>query len=253
MKRSRRGYTLVEVMLFLAITGLLFVGIALGVQNSMFQQRYNDSVQSFAEFLRSVYSQVSNVQNSTGNGRSDMAFYGKLVVFGEAKTLDGADNVDGEVYSYDVIGGADGGLSGKVLENLKNIGATIWSSNEVYAGNVEAYKPRWQSRIQGIKNDGKDYVGALLVVRNPQSGTIFTFKTDGILDINGNNGSFKLAEVLNDFTSGEVDYCVNPEGKQASDTRRDIRIKENSRNASGVEVIGADATGKSGNRCRGES
>ena len=63
-RRVRRGFTLVEVSLFLAVTGLLFIGIVAGVQGSMSQQRYNDSVQSFAEFLRSAYSQVMNVENS---------------------------------------------------------------------------------------------------------------------------------------------------------------------------------------------
>ena len=82
MKRNWRGFTLVEVSLFLAITAAIFVGIAVGTQNSIFQQRYNDAVQSFAEFLRTVYSQVTNVQNESA-GRSDKAIYGKLVKFNE--------------------------------------------------------------------------------------------------------------------------------------------------------------------------
>ena len=82
MKRVRRGFTLVEVALFLAITAAIFVSIAVGTQNSIFQQRYNDAVQNFAEFLRSMYSQVTNVQ-SEGYGRSEYAIYGKLVNFEE--------------------------------------------------------------------------------------------------------------------------------------------------------------------------
>ena len=82
MRRVRRGFTLVEVSLFLAITAAVFVGVAVGTQNSIFQQRYNDAVQNFAEFLRSMYSQVTNVQ-SEGHGRSEYAIYGKLVNFEE--------------------------------------------------------------------------------------------------------------------------------------------------------------------------
>ena len=52
---KKKGFTLIEVALFLAITGMLFIGIAAGVQNSIYQQKINDSVQGFAEFLRSVY------------------------------------------------------------------------------------------------------------------------------------------------------------------------------------------------------
>ena len=52
----KQGFTLVEISLFLAITGFIFIGIVLGIQNSLFQQKYNDSTQGFAEFLRTVYS-----------------------------------------------------------------------------------------------------------------------------------------------------------------------------------------------------
>lgn len=75
MKHKRNGFTLVEIVLFLAITSLLFVGIIAGTNNSIFQQRYNDSVQNFAEFLRRIYSEVANPQ-SVGDGRSDSAIYG---------------------------------------------------------------------------------------------------------------------------------------------------------------------------------
>ena len=66
---KKHGFTIIEVSLFLAITALLFVGITVGTQNSINQQRYADSVNSFADFLRNVYSQVSNPQ-SAGKGNS---------------------------------------------------------------------------------------------------------------------------------------------------------------------------------------
>ena len=87
MSKMRRGFTLIEVALFLAVTGLLFAGVMVGVQNSIWQQRYNDTVQNFANFLRNVYSEVSNPQSS-GNGRSEeLAIYGKLISFGEINKL----------------------------------------------------------------------------------------------------------------------------------------------------------------------
>ena len=87
MEKVKRGFTLVEVALFLAVTGLLFVGVVLGIQNSLFQQKYNDSVQGFAEFLRSIYSQTANTENTfqedgSSRGQSNLAIFGKLVTFG---------------------------------------------------------------------------------------------------------------------------------------------------------------------------
>ena len=78
MKRRKIGFTLIEVAFFIAITGLLFVGIIAGTQSSIWQQKYNDSVQSYADFLRSVYAEVSSIQGIS-DGRSDKAIYGKMI------------------------------------------------------------------------------------------------------------------------------------------------------------------------------
>lgn len=254
MKIIRRGFTLIEVALFLAITGALFVGIALGVQNSMFQQRYNDSVQSFADFLRSAYSETSNVQNPTGDGRSDKAIYGRLIVFGESQTLTGDSNSNNKaIYAYDVVGNISSSpLSGDTLEALKQLQVNV-VNGEAFYGNVEEYKPRWMASIQSNAQDSQqDFVGAILIARNPSSGTTFTFvKKDSTLNINSDISSFKLYDNLTNFKNEQVDFCVNPNGNQPSDARRDVRIIANARNASGVEIIDMDATGENGNLCNG--
>ena len=58
MSIKRKGFTLVEIALFLSITALLFAGIIVGTNNSIAQQRYTDAVQNFTELLRSVYPEV---------------------------------------------------------------------------------------------------------------------------------------------------------------------------------------------------
>lgn len=128
MPKPKLGFTIVEVVLVLAITGLLLSGILAGASTNVTRQRYNDSVQNFAEFLRSTYSDVVNVQNprtdQTANrfctvsnmsnqitsdgttnysgypGRTECALYGKLLVFGE----DDKDNDTSLIYSYDIVG-----------------------------------------------------------------------------------------------------------------------------------------------------
>lgn len=244
MRITRRGFTLIEVALFLAVTGALFVGIIMGVQNSMYQQRYNDSVQNFAEFLRSIYSQVSNPQNSIGDGRSNKAIYGKLVVFGETYDFNGGSS-EGGIYSYDVVGDVKGTFSGDLLDQMRSLNFSVMDDNGQFAGNIEEYKPRWEASIQQADKDSfNDFEGAILVVRHPQSGTIFTLVYDsGTIDINTNDintsrdQAFKQAINDTDFHAGQIDFCINPNGNQPSDSRRNIRIISNARNASGVEVI----------------
>ncbi|MBR3220491.1 hypothetical protein IKF76_01325 [Candidatus Saccharibacteria bacterium] len=73
-KGAHKGFTIVEVTLFLAVTGALLAGILAGSVSSIKRHRYNDSVNDFVEFLRRTYSEVVNVENerigTIGDSRS---------------------------------------------------------------------------------------------------------------------------------------------------------------------------------------
>ena len=251
MKRVRRGFTLIEVSLFLAITAAVFVGVAVGTQNSIFQQRYNDAVQNFTEFLRSVYSQATNVQ-SESTGRSDKAIYGKLVTFNENTEKNNA------ITSYNVIGDINDNCDGDVLQKLQCLKAkVVIDGNPV--GFVENYVPRWASQIQTTSSwnneEGEEgyrvFTGALLIVRSPSTGTVYTYMTTReITDI---NNAFIYKEVdgaeekslldtnnSEGFKQVDVDFCVNPNGVDKSTLRRDIRIVKGAKNASGIEIVSDD-------------
>ena len=226
--RKKRGFTIIEVSLFLAITGVIFAGIAVGTQNSIFWQRYNDSIQSFAEFLRTVYSQVNSVQ-SDGAGNSEEAMYGRLVVFGKNEGSD--KNV---ITSYTVFGDANASsTAGGILAQLGpvengGVGAKIKTDK----GFVASYTPRWGSQIQTI--DSNIFTGALLVVRHPSSGIVYTlYSSGGGLAAGGSAidiGSFSVV-------SGDgIDFCVNPNGAGESDLRKDVRIVAGARNSSDIVV-----------------
>ena len=270
---KKKGFTLIEVALFLAITGMLFIGIAAGVQNSIYQQKINDSVQGFAEFLRSVYSEVTNVQGISG-GRSNRAIYGKLITFGEEE---GKDRDENKIYSYTVVGRADGATTGSALQVLKDLNAnviTVDTNGVVKPINiVESYSPRWSASIEpACKDNGdceyKPFVGALLVVRHPKSGAVQTYISEekNALKINseierlnqiGRNqtteddeGKVLLPNLLfgsgdnyNGFRLEQIDFCVNPNPGEENAMRRDVRIIRGARNASGVEII-SDAESK---------
>ena len=269
MKNKRFGFTLVEVSLFLAVTGLLFVGILVGTQNALRDQRFFDSTQNFAEFLKTVYSQVANPQ-SAGNGRGELAIYGKLVVFGEKVGLNGEPvNDDGiqRVYTYDVVGGTGSAGTGNAQSMLRILKANVVvpevADGRVIgispAGFVEDYSPRWDAQIEttATGDERKAYTGSILIVRHPNSGTINTLVSSKIVEVNAkiNSASWVdyetlLTSELDDFKNEVVDFCVNPEGAdKASDLRRNIRIVKDARNSSGVEIIDLDS---SENKCRTE-
>ncbi|MBR3386419.1 hypothetical protein IKG68_02530 [Candidatus Saccharibacteria bacterium] len=282
MKHMKRGFTLIEISLFLALTGLLFMGIVVGTGRSVAQQRFFDATQNYAEFLRRIYSQVANPQ-SAGNGASEMAIYGKMISFGQKVDLAGNDTPGDEqwVYVYDVVGSAEGAISGDAVGSLKGVGASVVTEEKNSLGNtiavkpaglVEAYEPKWGATIETTdmktteqKRAGNNnlYTGTILVVRHPRSGTINTLVSSAVIDVNRlvrtanntltganiQNAKSALTAVLGynstdarAFKTQAVDFCVNPEGVNvAGASRWDIRLVKNARNASGVEVIDLDA------------
>lgn len=254
MKLVRRGFTIVEISIFLAITGLLFVGITAGVQNSIFQQRYTDAVQSLADFLRSTYDEVLNVQSTEDgtSGTSDLAIYGKVIVFGEDGQPDGSQ----VVYTYTAIGdveekekanGCEAGLDVYRLLGCLNTDAAI------NKGIIGSYAPRWSTRIQ--KTNSLDrFTGTVIIVRHPDSGRVHTAFSPSVISI-GEIGGTSLNELLKLYDSEDgfkeeaIDFCVNPNGDEYSSSRADVRIEKGASNASGVEVIMDEGN----NKCRGGS
>lgn len=61
-RKKRSGFTIVEIMIFLAISGVLIVGVIAGSGVIVARHRYNDSVQNLAQTLRAQYSAVINTQ-----------------------------------------------------------------------------------------------------------------------------------------------------------------------------------------------
>ena len=262
MKHKQFGFTLIEVALFLAVTGALFVAIIIGTQNAIWQQKYNDSVQNFADFLRNVYAEVSNPQG-LGMGRTDKAIYGKLITFGQEYNLNGGtvtgDKKDQEFFVYDVVGDAEVTATGSVKELLSKINASLVVEEKQdngiikvdYAGFVESYSPTWGALIENTENEL--FKGAILVVRHPRSGVVNTLVRKSPMRVNEimKNSTTDYTMMKNllknaldsedpnlGFFVEQVDFCLNPYGAGIDGgLKRDIRLISNARNASGVEII----------------
>ncbi len=250
MYGNKKGFTLIEVALFLAVTGALFAAIMGGVQNSIFQQRINDSTQSFMEFLKTAYSETMNVQ-SLGYGRSNMAIYGKLITFNEEYALDGTRFDGGDnrnrIYMYDVFGDIkeDGiGAPNSVIGALDNLNAHVIREEDgekVLNGIVETYTPKWGAAIQN--SDGQPFSGSLLIIRHPNSGVIYTFYSTTAIPVNGMRlstveGAPDIDWNSSGFYSGSnIDFCINPTPESSYPNRPNVRIVAGSRSGSGIELV----------------
>lgn len=65
--KTRKGFTIIEVTLVLAITGMMFAGLVVSTRHNISSQRFSASVQDFNAFLREVYNQAENVQIANRN------------------------------------------------------------------------------------------------------------------------------------------------------------------------------------------
>lgn len=278
MRKSKHGFTLIEVALFLAVSAALFVGVMAGMQGAISEQEKNDAVQNFVEFLRSAYSQAENVQNLATGGNSEKAIYGKLITFGEDLNLLGNENTGREIFMYTVVGNIDNKMSGgestlSLLEKLK-VGVTgVEGSKLQLLGISEGYKMRWDTYLQRkctveeevvktCEEDAyKQFEGSILIVRQPNTGTIFTYYSPRVVQVNKTiknykdsssetnpfmtTGALNLTEAnyLNEngfSNANQVDFCVNVSGVEEGKERTDVRIIQGASNASGIEIVGSE-------------
>ncbi len=259
--KKRSGFTLIEIAIFLAVTGLLFVGIAVGTGNSVSQQRFTDSVKNFADFLRNVYSEVSNPQ-SKGDGRGNKAIYGRMITFGENYALNGELNEDDKIFVYDVIGEANSEFSGSTFAALKSVGASpvIEDGDSIkQAGLVESYSPKWGAKVEIYRynnnNPTEESNATVIIARHPRTGLVYTLLSySDKIQVNeavvkAKSGQDYKDLLLSDKLEGDklvvdrfqvepIDFCVSSDDNY--NRRQDIRIVSNARNASGVKIIPLD-------------
>lgn len=263
----RKGFTIIEVTLFIAVSSLLFIGVLTSIGTRVSDQRYSDSVNDFAEFLRNVYNEVGNTVNlrqgsgdggfrkkctlwSTNDGdrkpdgsvgRSDCAIYGKMILF----NWDGS----GTPYTYDLAGNAvdlyhELSDSSSALNSLKSVGAGILAENctnashssctKGYAGSETKYMTPWQHRIENTDKTGDNLASYTIVIaRVPTDNTIHTFR------LKTNRGSINMGNALT--------------SSAASSTNSPLRVADNNYEELNTAIdfcIDQDTNGGSNNRRR---
>lgn len=250
-----RGFTIIEVSLFLALSGLLMVGLIAGTNASISRQRYNDAVNNFAEYLRTAYNDVANIstdnaiQGANAAGRSKYAVYGKLITIGEGGTG------NSQALAYDVVGYAVN--SSNIVETdtisvLSKVGANIvYDANESLGHNYKFYRQTtytapWDASLE--RPDGRRHYGIILIIRSPVSGIIQTYShtyssSTDMPNIASNfepesdtvyrwfNGLLSSGDLVRD----DVDICVDSEDNN-NGRRRDVRIQKYAVNSSGVTL-----------------
>ncbi len=250
------GFTLIETMLFLAITGLMVAGMLAGSWVSINSQRYRDAITSLQSEIQSQYSQVQNSSNDIGSnftcnsqaqvsagtterGQSSCYILGRYLY-----STDGSTIHETTVIGY--IASADEAKLNSTLADYTALTSyytlnTLSNSNNVVSYGTSDYTPQWGATLKSFTSGAGYSTFSLLIVRSPTSGTVRTFvDPQHALDPNPTN----LKSLIKQAFVVPLNLCVNGGNNYGPIT--DIQVVANAANANGVQSLG-DA--EAGNPC----
>lgn len=236
--KVQQGFTIIEIVLFLAITGALFAGLMIGVNASINQQRYKESVVAYKSVIESQYSQVAYPRNS----RTD-----KWTCNAEGGVAEAPAGGDARGTTRCVLLGRFMQVkdSGTALEVGDVIGIQP-STNIVGAGDVAAllaYEPRlspvnretvsveWQSTLQTTSH--RPSAASFLLLRSPVSGLIRGFARAEPLPT-------VLKDTINEQSASLViKNCVVPSGI-VNVPVQSVSVSTSVASANGITINGND-------------
>ncbi len=231
---NKNGFTIIETMLFLGISGMLIVGILIGTGTSINVQRYHDSVTSFRSFLQQQYSDVSNIRNeSTINpcygdgtqnnprGQSDCVVLGRYITTTDSKAFS-VKSVIGYIPASSASPKDD-------IEALIEYRIIISPSTSDSA----SYDLEWGSSI--AKLNGDPMLFSMLILRSPVSGITRTF-IDNNLSVSESNIGDLLTSSQSSL-SQTITACIDSNGL-FNGAKMAVRVNANTTRANGVETLG---------------
>ena len=233
---KRAGFTIIETMLFLGVSGLLIVLLISGTGASINTQRYQDAAQSLKSLLQQQYADVNSVVNSRDDNWScgdsatpsvsstikDNRGQSSCILIGKYVRLENE-----KISIYNVV-------AAKKASNSEDTDIKLLKSNytlNISKDNVEQSVMEWGTRIAFPRPQTADSrkIG-ILIVRSPDSGQIYTFtNSDSSVPSDGNVGPASLANMLVSGTSvpgqGSRVICVDSGGMFASNDRAVVLLE----------------------------
>lgn len=206
-RKTENGFTIVEVMLFLGVSGLLLVGIMAATGRAVADARFTDALKTAESFLQRQYEDVVNGVNTRDStqgcgstasrpGTGDCYLIGKAIHF---------DPNTSNVMTFTVTASGDVNTDDDTITAL---GKMVLNSTNV---NEEQYELAWGMRfIQGKRTKTPTPADTVAYLRSPTSSQIETFVFDGTL--NGARTSLTgLGGVVSNSASrgNSLALCVN--------------------------------------------
>ncbi|HEU4830545.1 MAG TPA: hypothetical protein VFS65_00005 [Candidatus Saccharimonadales bacterium] len=238
------GFTIIETMLFLAISGLLVISLLAGTGASINTQRYRDSVTSLMAYIQNQYVEVANVTNSRD---------ADWVCDGSAQTKEGASGLSrGQsdcfiVGRYISIQGTDIAthtINGTKIDKKTGSDVSMLADNyrfgtspvDTQTSTLEwGAKIAWPVQGNGSKPAGTDRSIGILLIRSPDSGSIYTFTSD-VVPESGALSAEEIKDIIKSDSQGSQTICVDSGAGLPAGSKLAVFLKENATNSSAVET-----------------
>jgi len=234
---SKAGFTIIETMLFLGITGLLIVGILAGTGQSINVQRYHDSVASLESQVQGLYSSVNDVVNS-GSGSQTCPIapdpsvptnvgQSSCVVIGKYMTITGNSTATSTVIGYSSTAAND--RTDSDLAILETYTLSLLPSSTITTPLDWNASIEWAKSGVDTKSPREPRTFSILILSSPATGYDYTFTAD--------DTTTSLASMVAKGTTPQRTVCVDSGGIIGSDysvvmdsnasTQNDIQVDTN--------------------------
>lgn len=240
IRHTGGGFTIIETMLFLAITAALAIAILLGTGTAINQQRYQDAVNSLKSYMQDQFSRVATVTNdragtlscdaagqvsdsSSGQyrGTSDCLLLGRLVT---------VDSSGQQLTATNIVGYRQ--AAGPQTDDISELKVYNYGFSPV---DTDKQQVSWGATIVQKKNIPQP--ASILIVRSPLSGRILSFTTPHLVT---NVTDLKALIDLSN-TAQPLLMCVAPSGGTVASQLLGVQIDAAAAGQSGVEIPTGDS------------
>lgn len=244
---AHRGFTIIEVMLFLAISGLL-IAMLLGGWNLLINtQRYKDSVDTVYGYFQDQYNLVYNVENERGTsltctadgrivenggasvdsrGQSDCVLMGRFIKLTEGTKLQ----------SYAVVGRKPvSPVSGGDTEQIKDYNPTV-VGQEIGLTEAEQMVP-WGAALNR-PHSTNPLSATILLLRSPASGVVHRYVVDGARE----GTVIKDSDIATENESQDSEFCFDA-GAIVQGGKQAVVIRKYASSRNSVETLGGSDNG----------
>jgi type II secretory pathway pseudopilin PulG len=215
------GFTIIETMLVLAITGLLITGLLVGLGSSIGVQRYRDAVSSLKATMQAQYAAAEDVTNSRDDswtcGSSAIPVQGAevkapgqsdCVILGRYMSIDDTNITTATVIGFETPQAP----ATNELMTIRNNYTFGIATDTIARSTLEwGAQIAWPASGGGSRSQTTPRAISILFLRSPVSGTSYTFTNDNAPLIEAVSSDV-LKGMMAQARQGQRTICVDPNG-----------------------------------------